>query len=48
MTKKELLFELDSMIDEEMNIRNLQSENFNEELLKTLWNIEEMVLELED
>lgn len=48
MTKKEFLNVLDSMIDEESNIIILQSEHFNEELLKTLWRIKEMVLELED
>lgn len=47
MTKEELLDELNSMIDDEMNITNLQSDDFNEDLLKTLWNIKEMVMELE-
>lgn len=47
MTKEEFLEELDAMIDEEMNILNLQSEDFNEDLLKTLWNIKEMAMELE-
>lgn len=48
MTKQELIEELNSMISDEMSIVNLQSENFNEDVLKTLWNIKEMVLELED
>ena len=47
MNKEELLDELNSMIDDEMNIVNLQSDEFNEDLLKTLWNIKEMVMELE-
>ena len=48
MTKKEFLEELDSMIDEEFSIVNLQSDDFNEELLKTLWKIKEMALEIDD
>lgn len=47
MKKEELLDELNSMINDEMNITNLQSEDFNEDLLKTLWHIKEMVMELE-
>lgn len=47
MTKQELIEELNSMIADEMNITNLQSDDFNEDVLKTLWNIKEMVLELD-
>lgn len=47
MTKEELLDELNSMINDEMSIVNLQSDDFNEDLLKTLWCIKEMVMELE-
>lgn len=47
MTKEEFIDELNSMIDDEMNITNLQSEYFNEDLLKTLWNIKKMAEELE-
>ena len=47
MKKEELLEELNAMINDEMEISNLQSENFNEELLKTLWNIKDMVEQLE-
>ena len=47
MTKNEFLEELNSMIDDEMNITNLQSENFNEDVLKTLWNVKAMAEELE-
>ena len=47
MNKKELLDELNSMINDEMSIVNLQSDDFNEDLLKTLWRIKEMVMELE-
>lgn len=47
MNKEELLNELNSMINDEMNITNLQSDDFNEDLLKTLWRIKEMVMELE-
>lgn len=47
MTKEELLDEIEGMIDDEINIINLQSEHFNEDLLKTLWNIKKMVEELE-
>ena len=48
MTKKEFINELDSLIDEEMSIINLQSDDFNEDVLKTLWNIKAMALELDD
>ena len=47
MNKEELLNELNSMINDEMSIVNLQSDDFNEDLLKTLWRIKEMVMELE-
>lgn len=47
MKKEELLNELNSMIDDEMNITNLQSDDFNEDVLKTLWHIKEMVEDLE-
>lgn len=47
MNKQELLDELNSMINDEMSIVNLQSDDFNEDLLKTLWRIKEMVMELE-
>lgn len=47
MNKEELLDELNSMINDEMSIVNLQSDDFNEDLLKTLWRIKEMVMELE-
>lgn len=48
MTKDEFIDELDSMIDEESNIRNLQSDDFNPSRLETLWEIKEMALELEE
>lgn len=48
MTKKEFLEELNSMIDAEMNITNLQSEDFSPEILYTLWKVKEMALELEE
>lgn len=48
MTKEEFIDELDSLINDEMSIINLQSDDFNEELLKTLWNIKAMALELDD
>ena len=47
MTKEELLDEIEGRLDDEINIINLQSEHFNEDLLKTLWNIKKMVEELE-
>lgn len=47
MKKEELLEELNAMIDEEVNVTNLQSDDFNEELLKTLWKIKNMVEQLE-
>lgn len=47
MNKEELMNELNSMINDEMSIVNLQSDDFNEDLLKTLWRIKEMVMELE-
>lgn len=47
MKKEELLDELNSMINDEMSIANLQSDEFNEDLLKFLWNIKEMVMELD-
>ena len=48
MTKTEFIDVLDSMIDSEINIVNLQSEQFNEDVLKTLWSIRAMALELEE
>ena len=48
MTKEELLEELNSMINDEISIVNLQSEYFNEDILKTLWRIKAMVEELEE
>lgn len=48
MTKKNFIEELNSMIDTEMSIINLQSDDFNEDVLKTLWNIKAMALELDD
>lgn len=48
MTKEELLEELNSMIDSEINITNLQSDDYNEDILKTLWYIKSMVEELEE
>lgn len=48
MTKNEFLEELDAMIDDEMSIINLQSDDFNEDLLKTLWKVKGMALELDD
>lgn len=47
MTRKELLEEVEAMIDAESNITVIQSEHFNEDLVKTLWNIKNMILELE-
>ena len=47
MSKEEFIEELNAMIDDEMNIVNLQSENYNEDVLKTLWNIKAMAKELE-
>lgn len=47
MKKEELLDELNALINDEMSITNLQSDEFNEDLLKFLWNIKEMVMELE-
>lgn len=47
MKKEELLDELNALINDEMSITNLQSDEFNEDLLKFLWNIREMVMELE-
>ena len=47
MTKEELLDEIERMIDEETNITVIQSEHFNEDLVKALWNIKAMVEELE-
>lgn len=48
MTKKEFLEKLDSMVDEELNIYNMQSDAFNPELLCTLSKIKAMALELDD
>lgn len=48
MSKEEFLEQLNSMIDAEMNITNLQSEDFNPEVLHTLWKVKEMALNLDD
>lgn len=48
MAKEEFIDELDSLINDEMSIINLQSDDFNEDVLKTLWNIKAMALELDD
>jgi len=48
MTKKEFLEELDSLIDAEMNITNLQSDDFNPEVLHTLWHIKAMAMDLDE
>lgn len=48
MTKENFLEELNAMIDAEMNITNLQSEDFNPEVLHTLWKVKEMALDLDD
>lgn len=47
MTRKELLEQIEEMIYDESNITVIQSEHFNEDLVKTLWNIKNMILELE-
>lgn len=47
MTKEEFIEELNSLIDDEMNITVIQSEHFNEDLVKALWNIKKMAEELE-
>lgn len=47
MKKEELIEEINSMINDETNISVIQSEHFNEDLVRTLWNIKEMVLQLE-
>lgn len=48
MSKEEFIDEIDSMIDEESNIINLQSDDFNPSRLETLWEIKEMAIELDD
>lgn len=48
MKKIELLDEIERMIDEESNITVIQSEHFNEDLVKALWNIKAMVKELDE
>lgn len=48
MSKKEFLEELNSMIDEELNITNLQSDDFNPEVLHTLWKVKELALEIDE
>lgn len=47
MTKEELLDEIERMIDDESNITVIQSEHFNEDLVKALWHIKSMAVELE-
>lgn len=46
MTKEEFIEELNSLINDEMSIMNLQSDDFNEDVLKMLWNVKSMALEL--
>lgn len=48
LKKKEFIEQLNSMIDDEMNITNLQSDDFNPEVLHTLWRVKEIALELDD
>lgn len=48
MTRKELLEQIEEMIYDESNITVIQSEHFNEDLVKTLWNIKAMVKELDE
>ena len=47
MKKDELLNEIDSMIDEEINIKNLQDDDFEPSVLKTLWKIRDLIEQLE-
>ena len=47
MKKEEFIEELEAMIDDEINIRNLQSDEFNPDILTMLWEIKKMVNELE-
>lgn len=46
MTKEEFIKKLDSMVDDELNIYNMQSDAFNPELLCTLSKIKAMAMEL--
>ena len=47
MKKDELLNEIDSMIDEEINIKNLQDDDFEPSVLNTLWKIRDLIEQLE-
>ena len=47
MTKKELLNEIDAMIDEEISITNLQDEAGNQDVLNTLWTVKDLIEKLE-
>ena len=47
MNKEQLFEEINSMIDEEINIRNLQDDDFNPDVLNTLWKIKDLVELLE-
>ncbi len=47
MNKKELLEEIDSMIYDESSVMNLQSDDFNEDVLNTLRTIRELIKQLE-
>jgi len=48
MTKKEFLEELNAMVDEEMSIVNLQSDDFNPEVLYKLWRVKELAMNIDD
>ena len=47
MKKEELLNEIDSMIDEEINIKNLQDDDFELDVLNTLWKVRDLIEQLE-
>lgn len=47
MNREELLEVLDAKIDEQINIRNLQEDDFNPEMLMLLWEIRDYVERLE-
>lgn len=47
MTLKKFIEELNAMIDDEFSIVNMQSDDFNPEVLHTLWRIKALAMELE-
>lgn len=47
MNKEELLDEIDYLINDEIDIKNLQSDDFTPDRLETLWEVRKLIEQLE-